>query len=372
MKKIKLNKIIYSIIGLAIILAAIFSYMMYHKDIDDLNYHNGSAVSNQFLLGAYYYPWYNKDQWNNIKHTDTPQMGLYNSSDDEQIKRQVDEAQKANINFFLYSWAGVDTLSDKLLKTKLLYDLKNTNMNFAILYESYMSFQLPAGKPLDFDATNKNGDKVGDVFVKDMRYLAETYFSNKHYQKINNEPIVFIYLVRDFKNSDEYLTKANKYFKEKGIKVYLIADLVYWQAGNSMDWNMLGNNYSAITGYNMYGDDRNSNGYLQDVDSKYNEFQSAANKVGLHFVPNVQPGYDDRNLRGAKRPFIKRDDGDFYKKYWDIDLKYIDKSAPIMLLTSFNEWHEGTEIEPSNEYNNKYIELTRELVEQTKQRFEFQ
>lgn len=35
-----------------------------------------------------------------------------------------------------------------------------------------------------------------------------------------------------------------------------------------------------------------------------------------------------------------------------------------VLVTSFNEWHEVSEIEPSVEFGDQYLELTRELVEQ--------
>jgi len=38
-----------------------------------------------------------------------------------------------------------------------------------------------------------------------------------------------------------------------------------------------------------------------------------------------------------------------------------------VMITSFNEWHKGTEIEPSIEYGEKYVELTAKLVREFKE-----
>ena len=61
-----------------------------------------------------------------------------------------------------------------------------------------------------------------------------------------------------------------------------------------------------------------------------------------------------------------REDGAFYRNYLAIAERHLDGQWPLLLLTSFNEWHEGTEIEPSREYGDFYLLLTRELLEETK------
>jgi glycoprotein endo-alpha-1,2-mannosidase len=78
----------------------------------------------------------------------------------------------------------------------------------------------------------------------------------------------------------------------------------------------------------------------------------------------VIPGYDDRKARypdpGAVRD---RRNGQFYAQFWDIVSQL---STESVLVTSFNEWHEGTEIEPSREYGFDYLQMTRQHVEQYK------
>jgi hypothetical protein len=71
------------------------------------------------------------------------------------------------------------------------------------------------------------------------------------------------------------------------------------------------------------------------------------------------PGYNDRNLKGLNRPILERKSGEFYKRFWQIANKYLDPPLKMALITTFNEWHEGTEIEPSREYRKKYLELTQ-------------
>jgi hypothetical protein len=64
---------------------------------------------------------------------------------------------------------------------------------------------------------------------------------------------------------------------------------------------------------------------------------------------------------------IPRADGRFYREYWALSEEFLDPQCPVMLLTSFNEWHEGTEIEPSREFGESYLTLTDELVRRTRE-----
>ncbi len=79
-----------------------------------------------------------------------------------------------------------------------------------------------------------------------------------------------------------------------------------------------------------------------------------ARSYGKLWAGTTLAGYDDRIIR---RPgmCIDRNDGDTYDDLWDL---CIDAEADWVLITSFNEWHEGTEIEPSEEYGDLFIHRT--------------
>jgi hypothetical protein len=72
---------------------------------------------------------------------------------------------------------------------------------------------------------------------------------------------------------------------------------------------------------------------------------SAAHSAGLAVSASVSPGYDDRRaVRDPSRPIIPRDQGRYYLSMWEA----VRAARPDRItITSFNEWHEGTQIEPA-------------------------
>jgi hypothetical protein len=80
------------------------------------------------------------------------------------------------------------------------------------------------------------------------------------------------------------------------------------------------------------------------------------------FLVSVLPGYDDTKVRDPGT-FRDRRDGGLYDDSWDAALQL---DAESVLVTSFNEWHEGTEIEPSLEHGFEYLTRTRQYVEEYK------
>lgn len=75
-------------------------------------------------------------------------------------------------------------------------------------------------------------------------------------------------------------------------------------------------------------------------------------------VSAVGPGYDDSAVPGRKPDIRDREDGDFYARSWEAALRAKNR---IVVIETWNEFHEGTDICESREYGRKYIELTRKF-----------
>ena len=65
----------------------------------------------------------------------------------------------------------------------------------------------------------------------------------------------------------------------------------------------------------------------------------------MDFIPSVGPGYEDTAVRPWNKVHTqKRENGDYYSVYFQ---KAISLRPKFITVTSFNEWHEGTQIEPA-------------------------
>jgi hypothetical protein len=71
------------------------------------------------------------------------------------------------------------------------------------------------------------------------------------------------------------------------------------------------------------------------------------------------PGYDDTRTDRQDAFAVDRQGGKFYRESWSAAAA---SQPDWIIITSFNEWIEGTMIEPSLSYGDYYLELTRTMV----------
>jgi len=70
---------------------------------------------------------------------------------------------------------------------------------------------------------------------------------------------------------------------------------------------------------------------------------NAAHRLRLACAPSVGPGFDSFRATGEMR-IRPRSDGRWYDHMWSAAVR----AAPdVVTITSYNEWHEGTQIEPA-------------------------
>jgi hypothetical protein len=73
----------------------------------------------------------------------------------------------------------------------------------------------------------------------------------------------------------------------------------------------------------------------------------------------IGPGYDDRAVPGRRTPVRDRENGAFYGYSWQQALVH---RPELVLLETWNEMHEGTELCNTREGGNQYVDLTKTWI----------
>jgi hypothetical protein len=258
-------------------------------------------------VSAFYYPWYGTSSrdgafqhWSQRGHTPPndiasayyPLRGLYSSSDTVVIGQQMDEIRAAGIDEIAVSWWGQGSPEDLRLP-EVIAAARADGIAVAVHLEPY------AGRTV--------ASTVADL-VYLRRYGVRTFY---------------VYRPLDLPIADWVAAK-----------VALHADGSILFAQTALVGAAAAAGFDGVYTYDIvvYGAD------------KFARLCAEAHAVKLLCAPSVGPGYDAR--RGSGDPVVKsRRNGATYDSMWKMAIQ---SGADRVTITSYNEWHEGTQIEPAS------------------------
>lgn len=308
-------------------------------------------ISAKPSVGVYYYPWYtgSQRQWRqamrlHLASPQNPKSGLYDSRNQEVIAEHIKQSLRGSISFWAVSWWGPGSYTDRVFKEDLLTHPDASKLKYAILYES-------TGRLGRFNNPNYKH------WLSDLAYLKDTYFGDSRYLRIDKRPVVFVYLSRVyFRNQGQ---DALKKMREQFPEIYLVGDDVFYgdqsRGSYKSQW---AKNFDAVTAYDIYGQSLKLLGgthkAVEVLAQNYRQAKQAANSAGTAFMPAIAPGYNDTAVRkghpGRARYFTDVEhskEGDIFREMIrQAALPTMDPSCGnIIMVTSFNEWYEDTQIE---------------------------
>jgi hypothetical protein len=225
-----------------------------------------------------------------------PTLGFYNSADHAIVDQQLDLAESAHLQAFIASWWGQNTPTDTALHSIIPYaNTTHPNFKWTIYYE-------PEGQ----------GNPSTAQIQSDLQYLAPL-FASPNYLHINNKPVVFVY-------ADG--TDA---------------------AGMALRWAPLkANYYIVLKVYPNYASDPNQ------PDGWHQYAPAVAIDSQLPYSISVSPGFFKS---GETTPRLARNITTF-----NTNINTMVTAHPVFeLITTWNEWGEGTAIEPAQEFSSSYI-----------------
>jgi glycoprotein endo-alpha-1,2-mannosidase len=320
----------------------------------------GHAAAAPLTIGAYYYAWYGPGgrQWDRgyvraqLDPPEQPLLGEYDSRDPAVIAQHYAWAHAYGVDVFFASWTGPGSYDDSTIRSDLLSSPARGPTQISILYESLQRLPVGSDHRIHIDAA------AIATLVSDFDYLAQTYLTQPGYYRIDGRPVVVVYASRIFRDQVAEAIHAVRAHLEAlyGIDPYLIGDEVDWDLAPNAGRIKL---YDAITGYTLYSRTQragwpNATGYLSKIGRRMREFRAAAAAAGVGFVPGATAGVDDLGERPAlNNHVLPRALGpgaapdSVFTSSLALAGQLVDPSLDLLTVTSWNEWNEDTQIEPT-------------------------
>jgi glycoprotein endo-alpha-1,2-mannosidase len=258
------------------------------------------------IVSAFYYPWYSTpafdgtyghwaqhghDPPDDIASSYYPARGLYSSSDPAVLAAQMAEIRAAGINQIAVSWWGRGSPEDRRLPA-VAAAARAEDIDVAVQLEPYQ------------------GRTVAGT-VADVAYLETLGIRTFYVYQAFDLPIAQWAAAHDALHAGGATLLAQTGLVGQAVAARF--DGVY--------------TYDIVT-------------YSGDMFGRY---CAEAHAHGLICAPSVGPGFDAR--RGSGVPRIKpRRAGATYDDMWTAAIA---ARADEVTITSYNEWHEGTQIEPA-------------------------
>jgi glycoprotein endo-alpha-1,2-mannosidase len=315
-----------------------------------------SASRSNITVGVYYYPWHGDNFHNGggylrnqLDPPQLPELGEYDDTKDETIQQHLSWSRQANINLWVASWWGANRLEDDTIKNVILQHDDLGDMKIALHYETSGRIRADEGYSTD----RVRGD---------IEYMCATYFDHPNYYRIDGRPVLVMYISRKYwllGILEEIILLMRTAADGCGHSIYLVGDQVFQQPPAASEVYMPFFYLDAVTNYDVYGSMRSPTYYAgaDVVDAYYQEQQiwrTRALAQQCSFIPAVSPGFNDRGVRlGVDHPALARRlttssaPGSLFEYALKQARSLVDPSVNnLLLVNSFNEWHEDSQIEP--------------------------
>lgn len=310
---------------------------------------------NKYKAHIFYYNWYGNPQfdkdyrhwnhkvlphwsdrtWDNIPPYDGkeniganfyPRLGTYSSNDTVIIDNHMRMILQSGVGTISISWWGIESFEDLNIKAI---------MDAAGKYRLKVNFHI---EPVI--------NRTASSTVEMVKYLIDTYGNHNAFYRYKDKPLFYIY--------DSYLIPQEDWAK------VLKPDGDESIRESKYDSNFIGlwveekdSTFFRKSGFDGFYTYFASDGFTYGSStvnwSFLSEWAKTNNKI---FIPSIGPGYNDEKVRPWNKVNLKKREGGIY--YDKMFKSALETQPDILSITSFNEWHEGTQIEPaiSKKHNN--------------------
>lgn len=325
--------------------AIVNTYKEYNKNFNEKNIDDKSI-----LVGVDYFVWYGAGfgaaHWNDNKLyggvKQKPLLGYYSSDSGEIIRKHLKLLEEANVDYI-----AVNIHIDE--KGLDIYQRNVTERILDIIEEDNLSIKIC----LQICSYSTSSAK----YIKYVKSLLKDFINRKGYLLYNNKPLIYLFWTGSLDGDYETIDELKTVFKNctllaSSLRLYNKTD-EYEKTFNLFD------GWSLFSPLEIAGENKRE----ELIDKTYLQYNTGKKGIKIY---TCSPGYDDRCLEapereGNRQRFIDRENGALFEKYLKKVLT-LDPKPDLIKISTFNEYHENTHIEPTVEYKKLYMDILKKYV----------
>jgi hypothetical protein len=294
-----------------------------------------TMATRERLVMAHYYPWWDRASWADPRLLDQP-LQLYSTDDAADVARVLRDMKAAGIDVAIVSWQGSESRGGFYARglRRVLDAAQLTGLRVSVMLETAAANRVEEGFPPDVN-----------VLTGWMAELVDGYASHPAFLKVDGRPVLFAY-IWGFAGDDAWRLVLSR-VRATGRNPLVVADTL--QAGSLAvadgTFTYSGTLFEPLT--RMQQSVRTARAYHL-LGAEFGGARIAA--------ASVIPGYDETRLGRLTRRAVDREGGEFYDRQWQAALA---TNPDWVVITSWNEWAENTQIEAGQRFGEAYVWRTR-------------
>jgi lipopolysaccharide biosynthesis protein/SAM-dependent methyltransferase len=297
-------------------------------------------------------------------------LGFYDLRIPDVMRQQVEMAKSFGINgfCFYYYWFGGKRLLEKPLD--MFLEHKEWNFDFCLCWANENWTRRWDGQEKDVLIAQKHSPEDNIAFIDDIA----KYILDPRYIKVDGKPMVIIYQPQIFPDIKATVKRWREHVKTNyGIEIYLTMvqtfgkfDPVEFDFDSAIEFpphNIVPDKVSDLE-FNV-----EFSGTVHDAKSIVKASKEKLSKVNYDLFRGVMLNWDNTARKGRKSNIFINNDPLSYKEWFEEaiedTLKHkTDDSKKIVFINAWNEWAEGTHLEPDQKYGYAYLNATSRALEQ--------
>ena len=318
-------------------------------------------VACKYDLGAFYFPgWCTSARWEPVRGAPNrkPILGWYDEANPECVDWQIKWAVEHGVKFFMVDW---------------YWSQGNRHLEHWV-HDAYMKARYRKYLQWAVMWANHNAPHThsADDWRKVTQYWIDNYFGMPEYYRIDNRPAVFIWapsgIRRDLKGTAEaaklYAMSQEMARKAGYPGIYFVAMASHESAEAVATLKSEG--YEGSTSYHGFQFAQRQAGsdyfpYAAVLDTAREVWQQEDERAaGMQYMPIVDTGWDPRPWHGDKTKVALDRTPQRFGELCRAARQYADQTGKrIIAIGPWNEWGEGSYIEPYAEYGFQDLDQLR-------------